>query len=77
MSVSYVASTDTQYAVKLDQFDANTLYIGLAPIATLGSDPGWQIRRFLTTGSVSDLTWADGDQQFDNVWDNRTSLTYI
>jgi hypothetical protein len=34
----------------------------------------WQIQRRRTDGTES--TWADGDVYFDNIWDNRASLTY-
>ena len=77
MSVSVVTPIDTQYAVNLDQADASTLYIGVAAIASDGASPVWQIRRMQTSGTVSSIKWADGDQQFDNVWNNRASLTYI
>ena len=76
MSVSVVNSTDTQYAVNLDQVDANTLYIGVAAIGSSEATTVWQIRRMQTVGTVSSIKWADGDQQFDNSWNNRTSLTY-
>lgn len=28
------------------------------------------------TGNLIRRTWADGNTQFDNVWDNRATLTY-
>lgn len=34
----------------------------------------WQIQRRKTDGT--EATWADGNLAFDNVWDNRASLTY-
>ena len=76
MSVSVVTQPDLQYAVNLDQADASTLYIGMAPIGSPESEPVWQIRRMATSGTVSSIKWADGDQQFDNVWNNRASLTF-
>ena len=77
MSVSSVTTIDTTYAVRLDQVDANTLYIGEAPIGSAEANPVWRIRKFLVSGTVSSIYWADGNQQFDNIWDNRASLTYV
>ena len=41
------------------------------------SSATWQIQKlaFGTDGDVT-ITWADGDAAFDNIWDNRASLTY-
>lgn len=76
MSVSFVTPIDTQYAVNLDQVDANTLYIGVSQIGGDEAATVWQIRRMDTSGTVSRIKWADGDQNFDNIWNNRTALTY-
>lgn len=49
-------------------------YIGLAAPGTAESAAAWQIRRENDTSGNVD--WADGDTDFDNVWDDRASLTY-
>lgn len=55
--------------------DANIEYVGRAPIASATSDNVWQIMKVdCTSGTV--ITWADGNDSFDNIWDNRESLTY-
>lgn len=66
----------TQYNINLDQADANTLYIGEAPIGTTTSEARWAIRRMSTSGTISTIKWADGNEDYDNVWDNRASLSY-
>lgn len=66
----------TKNTVYLDQVDANTLYVGEAPIGAIGSEARWRISRYLTTGTLTTVMWADGNQDFDNIWNNRTSLTY-
>jgi len=51
-------------------------YLGKAPFGSATSDPAWQIRRVdLTTGVV--MKAADGNANFDKIWDDRASLTYI
>ena len=63
-------------AMRLDNTTtANTIYIGKAPIGSVTSGAVWQIFK-LDTSSGLIKTWADGDSAFDNVWNNRASLSY-
>lgn len=55
---------------------ATYLYLGYAEIGSDESDNVWRISRF-TLANVSGMQWADGDANYDNVWDNRASLTYL
>ena len=59
--------------VKFDD-DGTYSYIGKATPGTATSSSLWQIKRI--EDSTGDITWADGDSIFDNVWDNITSLSY-
>ena len=61
--------------VQVNSGDANIEYIGKAPIGSLTSAEVWQIKKIdITTGTV--ITWADGDDSFNNEFDNRESLSY-
>ena len=62
-------------AVRLDEASATISYVGEAPAGSLTSSAAWRIKK-LNTASGTILTWADGDTDFDNVWDDRASLTY-
>lgn len=76
VEVYRMRSTTGPMAVRIDQVDANTLYIGEA---LPGADPSaavWRVRKFLTSGSVSSMLYANGTSAFTNVWDNRTGLSY-
>lgn len=56
----------------------STTYFGYT--LTLGANPAsavWKIRREVTTASVTVASYADGDANYDNIWNNRASLTYI
>lgn len=63
-------------ALRLDDTTtANVTYVGEAVVGTSESSSGWRIKRIdETTGLV--ITWADGNANFDNNWNNRASLTY-
>ena len=54
-----------------------TFYKAEALPGTADSAPEWRIRRIVVTEDCdSTETWADGDAEFDNVWDDRLTLTY-
>lgn len=54
---------------------ANKTYVGYAPSGSLDSQAVWQIMR-IDALSGDKVEYADGNTLFDNVWDNRASLTY-
>lgn len=58
-----------------DTTTANVSYVGKAPVGSATSSAVWQIKR-IDTSSGAITTWADGDAQFNNIWDNRSSLSY-
>lgn len=55
--------------------DGNTYY-GVANAGASTAAAVWQIERQSASGTVTSFLWADGDINFDNVWDNRTALSY-
>lgn len=62
--------------VKYDGSDSNVQYIGEASFGIATSAPFWRISRLTFIGNSFTLDWADGNAEFDNIWDDRTSLTY-
>ncbi|MBL0320556.1 MAG: hypothetical protein IPP74_14870 [Alphaproteobacteria bacterium] len=64
------------YATLVDDSGAPVTYVGSALPGSSTADAVWQIKKLdETTGLVT--TFADGDSNFDNVWDDRASLTYL
>jgi hypothetical protein len=63
---------------KLLQVDSvgNTTYLGYASAGSLTSAPLWAIKKIVEVSNDVAITWADGNTNFDNIWDNRLSLTY-
>lgn len=70
-----VDTTPTTYTTRLDE-QATYTYSGKAVPGTPESSALWQIQRYLTVNFSVGL-FADGNANFDNVWDNRNGLTYI
>ena len=66
----------TQLALRIDDTTtANVTYVGKAAIGTATDAAAWQIHKLDETSGLIQ-TWADGDANFDNVWDNRAGLSY-
>lgn len=52
---------------------AGYTYVGNAVIGSSLANAVWKIAKISTTGVV---TRADGNSNYDNIWNNRTSLSY-
>jgi hypothetical protein len=71
--------TSTGEAVRFgnNSSDNKFIYVGTATIGASESDAVWKIMEINTTlATNSSVKWADGNQQYDNVWNNRESLSY-
>ena len=69
----------TPHLVSAMAYDSNgnVEYIGKTTPGTSKATAGWQIKKFSYTGSnVTDIQYSDGDIEFDNIWNNRESLSY-
>lgn len=60
----------------IDQANATTTYFGTALSGEATSAATWRIQRMSVSGTVTTFSWANGNDQYDNVWDDRASLTY-
>lgn len=76
MSVSVEQSSDRLLILLLDEASTSISYIGEAAPQSSTAAAVWRIRKLDLTSGVS-LLYADGNTFFDNVWDNRTSLSYF
>lgn len=67
----------TQYATRMaiDSVDGNISYVGRSAVGSIDGDPVWQIKMIDETVGVI-ITFADGDADYDNIWDNRELLIY-
>lgn len=70
------AKPEQKLALLLDDYTtASMTYVCEAPLGTATSAASWRIKRIdETTGLV--IKWADGDESFNNVADDRASLSY-
>lgn len=66
----------TLYSELIDEVDADTTYHCLAEPGTLTSAAKWRVRKISKVATVTSITWADGNTEFDNIADNRLILVY-
>jgi hypothetical protein len=53
-----------------------TGYLGTAAPGAATSDPVWRIQRLSYSGNDLTVEFAEGNAEYDNVWDDRAGLTY-
>lgn len=72
-----VTTLPTLYSKRYDQVSDVLAYLGDASVGSATSGSVWRIQKLVfTTGGSVTITFADGNTNFDNVWDNRASLSY-
>jgi hypothetical protein len=64
------------YAIRIDEVSNVVTYIGKAEVGSVTGSAVWQISKLDATSGVV-ITWADGDTNFNNIWDNRAILSYL
>ena len=60
----------------VDYASSSTIYIGEAAPGSLTSSAVWKIQRIVLSNTSAAITLADGNSSFDNVWNNRSGLSY-
>jgi hypothetical protein len=60
----------------VDESNSNVVYRGFANPGVLTSQPVWAIQKITNSGGILSYQWADGNKNFDNIWNNRKTLPY-
>jgi hypothetical protein len=69
-----VTTESDSSGLRVDQANSTTIYLGEGLFGALTSEAKWLIKKIdLTNGVV--ITAAS--QDFNQIWDNRASLTYV
>jgi hypothetical protein len=69
-------ATPTRKSLRIDEVSASVTYIGEAAFGSSEASAVWRIFKLSVSGTVTSMTWADGNDEFDNIWNNRASLSY-
>ena len=62
---------------RVDESNPMEIYYGYAAAGAITTDPVWAIEKVTKRGNVTSSSWADGNENYDNVWDNRLTLNYL
>lgn len=73
--VSGGGGTPPLYTERIEE-SGSDMYVGSAAPGSSTSSPVWRIKKIVEVGSMITITWANGDSNFTNIWDDRTTLTY-
>jgi hypothetical protein len=68
---------DKRLTVRLDEVSDTLFYVGKALIGKVNSDANWLIIRYTTVGNVLMSEYANGSENFNQVWNDRATLTYL
>lgn len=60
----------------IDEVSTSITYVGEAATGSSTSGALWRVKRITTSGVITTIEWADGNGNFDNIWNNRASLSY-
>ena len=74
-AINNSASTFNGNLLQVDTVGSTT-YLGYAEAGSITSGSVWAIKRIVESGQDVVITWADGDKDYNNIWDNRLALTY-
>lgn len=62
--------------IRIDESTPNVIYNGFAAIGASAAEAVWAIQRVTRDKDIIIYEWADGNELYDNVWDNRYLLDY-
>jgi hypothetical protein len=62
--------------VMVDESNPNLIYKGFASPAASTDAPVWAIQRISISNEIASYQWARGAKNFDNIWNNRATLSY-
>lgn len=65
--------TDEQKVTIIDRVNSNLTYEGRALHGSLESDPVWQIKRTIKSGTITKTIYADSGN-YTQIWDNRNTI---
>jgi hypothetical protein len=71
-----ITESSEEYITLIDEASATITYVGKALPGSATNTAVWQIKRISISGTVTSVLWADDNNDFDNVWDDRTTITY-
>lgn len=69
--------TTVKLPLREDESEPKIIYKGYATANARPSDELWAIQKISRIDNEIIYEWADGDENYDNVWDNRYTISYF
>lgn len=63
--------------IRIDESNPNVVYKGFAVAGSVTSEAVWAIQRVTRESDIIIYEWTDGNELYDNIWDNRYELNYL
>lgn len=67
---------EMELKVNIDEASSTVTYVGKAVVTASNSESSWMIKKLTTSGTVTTITYAEGNDYFDKIWNDRASLSY-
>jgi hypothetical protein len=65
------------FTIRLDEVSSTISYVGEADPGSAEGAAVWRIKKVdMTDPDLAAVTFADGDSNFDNIWNDRLSYIY-
>jgi endonuclease V-like protein UPF0215 family len=74
--ISALGGTVSESTIVDDITTTSVIYVGKAAIGSSEAAAVWQIKKIDETSGMLKILWADGNDNKDNNWANRVSLSY-
>jgi hypothetical protein len=68
--------TESQPAPIVDEVSNVLSYVGYAPLGTKVTEAKWKVLRVSKTGNVTTTEYAGGLMLYNQIWNDRATLTY-
>jgi hypothetical protein len=75
-SSNSIPITKPELRQEVDCTDGSVIYMVYAKLGSETDEDVWKIKRVTISGALITTEWADSNTNFDNIWDNRGTLTY-
>ena len=70
-----VTLEDDVSPLRFDEVSSSEMYLATGLVAATNSEAKWKIQKITVSGTVTSIKYASND--FDQIWDNRTGLSYV
>jgi hypothetical protein len=75
--VGNLSTASSQFSTLIDEASSSVIYIGEAVPGSATSAALWLIKKINITGGFVSILCANGSSDYNQIWDDRSSLTYV